>query len=223
MSDRPMRPCGRWRHLLREIGQDADHIRRLPVSTGRQDRAGLGIEAPCKVVARFAAMEGLAPAAAHVTIEAATAPMPWTTTANLPPIVRRIGTCGVTGRRAIEGAPNARFMPVARGENWQATPARTPQPLLREHGRGSCVAKRRRRRECPELTARDDGAHERRMISTGGWPELCEADAERRKMAVAPAGPRGLRWGRNRSIGGIDISTHSAGCATAPQGQMAPH
>jgi len=148
--------------------------------------------------------------------------MPWTAAANLPPIVRRIDAGGMTGCRASAGTPSACCLRVAPGVGSAGDNGEDPAAAFHESAAADRRAvEGRRHRERPELTARDDGAHERTMTRTGRWPELCEADAERRKAAVAPAGPRGLRWGPNRPIDGIDISTNGAGCATAPQGQVA--
>ncbi len=59
------------------------------------------------------------------------------------------------------------------------------------------------------------------MIRTRRWFELRGAEAECRMAAVAPAGRRSLRWDQSRGVDGIDVSTHRAGWATAPQGQVA--
>ena len=59
------------------------------VSTARQGRSGLGLEAQREAVARFAAAEGLVVAREFTEIETGKARMPWTDARSLPPHWRR--------------------------------------------------------------------------------------------------------------------------------------
>jgi hypothetical protein len=94
------------------------------VSTGRQGKSGLGLEAQRAAIQAFAAGEGIEVAAWFTEVEtgkrgaAANAREADAFASNLSPVVRLIQAAGVTSLRGIADALNARGVATPRGGQW---------------------------------------------------------------------------------------------------------